>query len=178
VARIQPELLVELITPVLTLVGASGMNADDREEWITAAAMALEHLPEDLVRIGLKAAMRKADHPSKVIPLAIAEVEELHRTRIRIVSNPRPAGADALPAPGKAWPTAAEVDEIMAEHGIASSKPKLIEPRALRNRTVADYIELGLTRDQAEEAAKAVLPKPRQRDDGQIGKHLPTQATA
>jgi hypothetical protein len=120
VARIQPELLVELITPVLTLVGASGMNADDREEWITAAAMALEHLPEDLVRIGLKAAMRKADHPSKVIPLAIAEVEELHRTRIRIVSNPRPAGADALPAPGKAWPTAAEVDEIMAEHGIAS----------------------------------------------------------
>lgn len=171
--RISPTALVKQLAPVLALVGAAGMNSEDREEWMMAAAMALEHLPEDLVRIGLKAAMRKADHPSKVVPIAIAETEELYRTRKRISATPRPPGADALPAPGKARPTAAEVDAIMAEHGILSHKPKSIEPRELRNPTVADYVALGLTTEQAQGAVKTLLPAPRQRHDGQIGKHLP-----
>lgn len=175
VERISPTVLVKQLAPVLALVGAAGMNSEDREEWMMAAAMALEHLPEDLVRIGLKAAMRKADHPSKVVAIAIAETEELYRTRKRISSTPRPPGADALPAPGKARPTAAEVDEIMAEHGIASHKPKPIETRVLRNPTVADYVELGLTTEQAQEAVRTLLPAPRQTHDGQIGKHLPEQ---
>lgn len=175
--RVSPTMLVKLLAPVLALVGAAGMNAADREEWMTAAAMMLEHLPEDLVRIGLKAATRKADHPSKVIPIALAEVEDLQRTRMRIVDNPRPLAADALPAPGQHRPTPAEAAAIMAEFGIASSNPKPPEPRELHNPTAADYVALGLTAEQAQEAVKTLLPTPRKRNDGQIGNHLPDMPT-
>lgn len=74
------------------------MHEDARTEWIKAAGMALDGIPPDLLATGARAAMLKADHPSKIIPLIMEAVGEAWRTRVRINAKypPRPV---ALPAP-------------------------------------------------------------------------------
>lgn len=83
---IEPERLVAIVSPALALAGGVGMNEAGRREWLLAAGMALGHLPEDLLKAGVGAAMRIADHPSKIVPAIIAETAdnlELRREALR-----------------------------------------------------------------------------------------------
>lgn len=91
------EALASAVSPCLALVGGVGMNMEARTEWLLAAHVALDGIPEDLIKRGARAAMLKADHPSKIIPAIMAEIEgalELRRASARYV-RPQPA----LPAP-------------------------------------------------------------------------------
>lgn len=180
---VDPEDLMDIVAPALALVGGVGMNADGRAEWMMAAGSALRHLPEDLLRRGVKAAQRFADHPSKIVPAIIAEAQPEYDRRVthRQTTAEHNALFAALPAPGKARPTKAEVDQIMSEYGIPSSYGRA-ERRYLgppRNPTTEDYIALGLEPQQArigaEMVAHALLPAPKHFHDGQVGKHLPEQ---
>ena len=62
-----------VVGPCLALCGAVGMGEGDRREWLEAAFLAVGELPIALLERGAKAAMRTADHPSKIVPAIIAE---------------------------------------------------------------------------------------------------------
>lgn len=68
------EFATELV-PCLALVGGAGMNVDARREWLNAAFKALHGIPIRLLQRGAQAAMAKADHPSKIVPAILAEVQ-------------------------------------------------------------------------------------------------------
>lgn len=128
------------LTPLLALTGGIGMTEGNRVEWMKAAGMALSHLPTDLLRIGAKAAMKTADHPSRVVPAIVAATEDDYAARARQVRDiaeheaffGSQANSVALPPPS----------EPLGRH----YKPP--EPRP-RNPTVSDYIALGLSRAEA-----------------------------
>jgi hypothetical protein len=155
--RASPEALVRILTPALALVGAVGMSPEDREEWIAAAAMALGHLPEEMLRDGIRVAMRKADHPSKIVPIVIEETRaDLSFWRRQ---QEREQEAIALPAPGNERPTHEEVDQVLAEHGIPPSYGREEQRRHSgppRIPTAEDYIALGLEPEHAQRAAREV----------------------
>ncbi|SNT07200.1 hypothetical protein SAMN06295912_13622 [Sphingomonas laterariae] len=71
-----PTTIIAKLTPVLALSAGVGMSADDRGEWLAAAATALDGIPADLLAIGIEAARRTADHPSKIVPAINAAVGE------------------------------------------------------------------------------------------------------
>ncbi len=64
------------MTPCLDLCAGSGMGPDEREAWFTAAAATLRGIPYDLLERGCAAARKRADHPSKIVPAIIREIEE------------------------------------------------------------------------------------------------------
>lgn len=53
------------------------MSRDERLTWVEAAHKALAHLDCDTLTRASQAAMLKADHPSKLVPLIAAEAERL-----------------------------------------------------------------------------------------------------
>jgi len=78
-ADLQPASLPEFIqalTPCLQLCAPVGMSLEDRDTWFDAAFMAIGHLPPDILCDAAQAAMRKADHPAKIVPAIMAEAEE------------------------------------------------------------------------------------------------------
>ncbi len=81
-----PAEIIQELTPCLALVAGSGMDTDTRRLWYNAAVRALEGMPIGLVRRGAQAAMVKADHPSKIIPAIIKEVESDWNWRKRMKS--------------------------------------------------------------------------------------------
>lgn len=64
------------ITPCLMLVAPVGMDEDAQAAWFEIAYMALEGIPIALLRRGCKAALRNADHPSKIVREIIKAIGE------------------------------------------------------------------------------------------------------
>lgn len=89
---------ITTISPCLQLVAPVGMIADAQDAWFEAAWIALDGIPLGLLIRGCRAAMRSADHPSKIVPAIIREIEADWKWRRRIAADPRPAPA-SLPAP-------------------------------------------------------------------------------
>lgn len=139
--------LIGAVAPLLALTGGIGMTEDNRVEWMKAAGMALAHLPADLLRHGAKAAMRTADHPSKIVPTIIATTEDDYAARKRqvrdIAEHEALFGPEANNLPLPAPP---------AEPLTGRYRPP--DPRP-RNPTVADYLALGLSRDEAVAAVQS-----------------------
>lgn len=111
------------VAPCLTLAAGVGMSQDDQDAWLEAAYQALDGIPIALLERGAAAAMKSADHPSKIVPAIIAEVEETwnwrkeHRVTSRppMISGPRPprSASALMDARGKPM-TDAETDTLNA----------------------------------------------------------------
>lgn len=73
-----------------------GMTANDRIEWIAAAADTLRDVPADLLHIACRKARSACDHPSKIIPFVMNDVRDAHQSRstqyreLREAANPPP----------------------------------------------------------------------------------------
>jgi hypothetical protein len=99
-ADLQPATVPEFIqavTPCLHLCAPVGMSLEDRDTWFDAAYMAIGHLPPDILHDAARAAMRKADHPAKIVPAIIAEAAErveMRRQANRYTALPPPAEHD------------------------------------------------------------------------------------
>lgn len=135
------------LTPMLALTGGIGMTEDNRVEWLKAAGMALAHLPADLLKHGAKAAMRTADHPSKIVPTIIAATEDDYDARKRQVRDI--AEHEALFGP--------EANNVALPPPHAEPLTKRYRPPdpQPRNPTVADYLALGLSREEAVAAVQS-----------------------
>ncbi len=72
------------------------MTGDDRTEWLKVAQMTLADIPADLLARGCEVARRTCDHPSKIVPAILGEIEIAWKNR-----RDRPAMSNvfALPAP-------------------------------------------------------------------------------
>jgi len=68
---------------LLTLTAGVGMQEGDRTEWLVAAIDALKGVPLDLLDRGVRAARPIADHPSKIVPLILAEIKGPWRERLQ-----------------------------------------------------------------------------------------------
>lgn len=69
------------LTACLTLVAPTGMTQDDRNEWLKAAWGTLDGIPADLLASGATAARQWADHPAKVVPAILREIEAIWAKR-------------------------------------------------------------------------------------------------
>lgn len=147
------EEFVTEVSPCLALVSGVGMTRDDQRAWFAAAFKALEGVPIALLRRGAAKAMRVADHPSKIVPAIIAEIDEDWRWRRRMQeSSPQP---ERLPAPGDSQCTPAEAREIIERFGLGrkfGAAPHPARPVPVTNPmgtpgrapTREDYIRLGV----------------------------------
>lgn len=97
------------LTKCLALVVPAGMGEDARVEWLTAAWEATGHLPADLLAIGAAKARLVADHPAKIVPAIMAEVEDLlaarksaAEDRERMERLPPPTKRDVMDRRGEA----------------------------------------------------------------------------
>lgn len=149
------------LTACLSLVGAAGMSEDDRREWMIAARGTLRDIPADLLERGCQAARRTCDHPSKIVPAILAEVDQAWRWRKenRVRSEPQ---AEPVPRERRIErPLSAaeivEANELFAKVGLATryrddgiryeveaSTRKVKARGPLRMPTRADYLELGV----------------------------------
>ena len=146
------EVLLE-ITPCLQLVAAVGMGEDEQDTWFEAALKALAGIPLGLIQRGAAAAMRKADHHSKIVPAIMAEIGEDWAWRRRF-AHPVPIHG-ALPAPAEAVCTPEEASELIRKHmpnfgrhaSRAPERPTEIkggDRQPGRTPTREDYIRLGV----------------------------------
>lgn len=89
------------------------MTSDDRTEWLKVARMTLADVPADLLARGCEVARRKCDHPAKVVPAILDEIEmALRFRRERLAPVVKPARqAKAEPEPGYVDP--AEVRKLI-----------------------------------------------------------------
>lgn len=111
VAVDRPE-FVTSVMPCLQLVAPVGMTGEEQDTWFEAAFVALQGIPIGLLKRGALAAMRTADHHSKIVPAIIAEVRGAWDTRKRLHSSGRPQ--PALPAPMETAEEKAERLEVAA----------------------------------------------------------------
>jgi hypothetical protein len=70
------------------------MHEGERKTWLGAAFMALYGLRLDEIIAAIPAVMRKVDHPSKIVPAIVAEIESPLNKMIRQAGRP-----PQLPAP-------------------------------------------------------------------------------
>ena len=84
------------VMPALVLVVPVGMSAEDRRAWLHAAHKVLEGVPLDLLQRGTLAAMRAADHPSKIVAAIMKEIEVDWQWRR---DHPLPVHYEPPPAP-------------------------------------------------------------------------------
>jgi hypothetical protein len=108
------------IAPCLQLVAPVGMDLESQDTWMEAAFKALDGIPIGLLKRGAEAAMKAADHPSKIVPAIMAEVREAWATRRKLASQ---TGHARLPAPKADEPercTPEQAAAILAEFGLAS----------------------------------------------------------
>jgi hypothetical protein len=90
-APARDEDLATELTPCLTLVAPAGMTKGERTLWLHAAARALDGIPLDLLRKGCDAALKLADHPSKIVATIYRTIEpDLERRRREAGIAPRP----------------------------------------------------------------------------------------
>ena len=95
------------------------MNEGDRREWLEAAFIAVGDLPIALLERGAKAALQTADHPSKIVPAIMREIEaDLKRRKTIYISEPRISRERHI-APQYCTPE--EAANILAEYGLTSA---------------------------------------------------------
>ena len=107
---------IQAVTPCLHLCAPVGMSLEDRDTWFDAAYMAIGHLPPDILRDAARDAMRKADHPAKIVPTIMAEAEErmeMRRQANRYTALPSPTAHDQrdFEAWIEALPTGGEIGD-------------------------------------------------------------------
>jgi hypothetical protein len=71
------------LAPCLALASGIGMSKEDQRVWLNAAYRALDGIPIALLKRGCDAAMKTADHPSKIVPAITAEVQDDWKWRKR-----------------------------------------------------------------------------------------------
>jgi hypothetical protein len=71
----------------LALVAPVGMDQAAKRLWLTAAYRALDGIPIALLKKGATAAMKTADHPAKVVPAIMREIESDWNWRKRQLEN-------------------------------------------------------------------------------------------
>lgn len=92
------------LTTALALCAPTGMNPDDRTEWLKAARMTVGHLPADLLTAACRHVRETCDHPAKIVPaiIAFAEAEYAERERALRIANAQASRRPAEPEP-PAW---------------------------------------------------------------------------
>lgn len=124
--RLEPatrEQLVRSLSCALILVAPAGFSEGDRKAWLAAAAVTLEGIPADLLDRGLTVARKTCDHPARIIPAIMAEIEEAWEARKRDYRENTPS------RPMLAPPTEPEFErcspeaaaEIMREFGLKAN---------------------------------------------------------
>lgn len=71
------------LTSCLSLVAPVGMDVATRREWLASAWGTLKDYPADLIERGCAHARRVADHPAKIVPAILAEVDDALKARQR-----------------------------------------------------------------------------------------------
>lgn len=116
-----PEFAAEMGS-CLALVSGVGMSRDDRNEWIQAAAIALQGIPADLLRAGCAEARLKADHPSKIVPTIERAVryqwDRRREDKGHVMKLLYPPVAKTQPTPKEDLCTAEQAAEIIKQAGI------------------------------------------------------------
>lgn len=133
--------------------------------WLHETGRMLKHLPQDIVAHAIDKA---AQQGSGFVPIAaqILDIAEplhrkrrLHRARLDEIVNGKPAApvypweakTPTMPADGVCSPQDAQA--IMRENGIPTAgQPERRERGPRRMPTVQDYIDLGVSREDAERA--------------------------
>lgn len=112
----------EIMAPLLALVSPAGMDPSARREWLLAASIPLREYPADLLERGARVAMATVDHPAKIVPAIIREIEGAWAARRRHAAPAAPAErVEALPAPDEPeYVTPAQAAAILAEYGFRS----------------------------------------------------------
>jgi len=97
--------IVHALTPCLQLCAPVGMSIDDKDTWYDAAYMALSHLPAGAVKAAAVRAMQTADHPSKIVPAIIREIEAKEDTPVAgFKSAPNFGIGESAPPPDRRPP--------------------------------------------------------------------------
>lgn len=102
------------LTACLALVRPVGMSGREAEDWLSAAASTLEHLPLDLLDAACAEARRTCTHHSQIVPAIVAAsrptIEARQRTeRLRLAT---PQLKPLLPRPPAPPMTQADVDAL------------------------------------------------------------------
>jgi hypothetical protein len=101
------------LTACLALTAPAGMTEEGRRDWLAVAWDTLKDLPPDILAIGARAARKKCDHPSKIVPTIIAETEQQMRWRSEArYDQPQ------LPGPKQDYISAEEAAEILRQYGL------------------------------------------------------------
>lgn len=154
--RIERSVFANELTPCLALVSASGMTREDRREWMEAAYRALSGFTPAQLKIGAAAAMRTADHPSKIVPAIISAIhgEMKEHERTRYLDG---YGHPSLRETREGYCTPEEAAEIMAQ--LRARKPSFaapvrqrptfdpgpkLDPSRARMPTREDYLRMGV----------------------------------
>jgi len=108
------------LTSCLALCGAVGMTEESRREWLTVAWGTLQGIPADLLARGCAEARRTADHPSKIVPTIMREVEQAWRWRREYHGgSTRIEPTRRIPEPERCTPEQARA--ILKEFGLSSA---------------------------------------------------------
>jgi truncated hemoglobin YjbI len=143
------------------LVVPAGMTEESRRDWLTVAWGTLKNIPGDLLERGCAHARKVADHPAKIVPAIMAEVEQAwkwrreHRSR-REGEAPQPMSRERQIEQGLDPDQVDEWNAIMARAGAstryrpdgsryeAETSTQARQDRGPpRKPTRADYIALG-----------------------------------
>ncbi|USI71629.1 hypothetical protein [Sphingomonas morindae] len=148
-----PELIVDALTPVLAMVAPTGLNEDDRVEWLAAAADALRGIPGDLLYRGIRVSRASVDHPAKIVPAIMAAVQKGWAQRRSDRSSLRWLAeflAREKPEPVEVC-TPEQAAEILREAGLSTN----VEDAGTREPAGVDaYIAAGLSQAEAEQAVR------------------------
>lgn len=138
------------LTACLVLCAPSGMSGDDRKEWLRVAWATLTDIPADLLAMGCAAARKESDHPSKIVPIIMREVDDTwlrrKRRRAEAASDWR-SRIETRRRPEVEVATPEQIEAIKAEVGLVTQpfgeavKPL---PGPARKPTREDYIALGV----------------------------------
>jgi hypothetical protein len=112
------EEFIPVLLPCLQLVAPVGMGLEEQDLWFEAAYKALDGIPIALLKRGAEAAMRKADHPAKIVPAIHAEIGETWNWRKTVKPRPMPA----LPAPVETDDERREREEVAKLMGDLAKK--------------------------------------------------------
>lgn len=73
----------------LTLVSPSGLNSDDRKEWLAVAMRTLSGIPADLLARGCEKVRRTCRFPSEIVPTIMDEVGGAWKWRQKLLAEER-----------------------------------------------------------------------------------------
>jgi hypothetical protein len=101
----------------LTLVSPSGLNSDDRKEWLAVAMQTLSGIPADLLARGCAKVRRTCRFPSEIVPTILDEVGDTWRWRQRSLeeAEARAAAMNRLPEPEPEYVRAEEIQKLISE---------------------------------------------------------------